>query len=499
MHISNFQNYSDIKRSNISILLGYGLMNFILVICYLLEVLKGSRTISYYIIFCILALLPFLVTVAEYKHNPESEKIKIMLPIGFGIFYCFIIFTTFSPVAYVYSLLIAALLICYGSPRLSALYMSATFLANIVQIVYGFFTNHYTSNDLPNIEIRVASYLLFSLYLIMSANNINTSNDKKLKTMEQDKEQISNMMNQLMAASKQLATSIGIVSEKMNILEASTNHTMASMQEVQEVTQGTTDTAESIQLQLEKTNQIQNTIEQVKNRSSVMTEALEDTRAELNSSRENIDTLIDRTKISNDANENVSKELEELNTYTVQMHSIIELIDNITTQTSLLALNASIEAARAGEAGRGFSVVASEISNLATQTQDATVDITTLIENISKELEEVIRVIAQMIENAKEQNKAASNTAKSFSAIADKTTMVYEEAAQMKSIVAELTNANNIIASGIETISAATEEVTAHSNETYEITSENTKTTAEIGRIIEELDQMTKDLTTLNI
>ena len=496
MHISNFQNYSDIKRSNISILLGYGLMNVILVICYLLEVLKGSRTISYYIIFCILALLPFLVTVAEYKHNPESEKIKIMLPIGFGIFYCFIIFTTFSPVAYVYSLLIAALLICYGSPRLSALYMSATFLANIVQIVYGFFTNHYTSNDLPNIEIRIASYLLFSLYLIVSANNINTSNDKKLKTMEQDKEQISNMMNQLMAASKQLATSIGIVSEKMNILEASTNHTMASMQEV---TQGTTDTAESIQLQLEKTNQIQNTIEQVKNRSSVMTEALEDTRAELNSSRENIDTLIDRTKISNDANENVSKELEELNTYTVQMHSIIELIDNITTQTSLLALNASIEAARAGEAGRGFSVVASEISNLATQTQDATVDITTFIENISKELEEVIRVIAQMIENAKEQNKAASNTAKSFSAIADKTTMVYEEAAQMKSIVAELTNANNIIASGIETISAATEEVTAHSNETYEITSENTKTTAEIGRIIEELDQMTKDLTTLNV
>lgn len=496
MHISNFQNYSDIKRSNISILLGYGLMNVILVICYLLEVLKGSRTISYYIIFCILALLPFFVTVAEYKHNPESEKIKVMLPIGFGIFYCFIIFTTFSPVAYVYSLLIAALLICYGSPRLSALYMSATFLANIVQIVYGFFTNHYTSNDLPNIEIRIASYLLFSLYLIVSANNINTSNDKKLKTMEQDKEQISNMMNQLMAASKQLATSIGIVSEKMNILEASTNQTMASMQEV---TQGTTDTAESIQLQLEKTNQIQNTIEQVKNRSSVMTEALEDTRAELNSSRENIDTLIDRTKISNDANENVSKELEELNTYTVQMHSIIELIDNITTQTSLLALNASIEAARAGEAGRGFSVVASEISNLATQTQDATVDITTLIENISKELEEVIRVIAQMIENAKEQNKAASNTAKSFSAIADKTTMVYEEAAQMKSIVAELTNANNIIASGIETISAATEEVTAHSNETYEITSENTKTTAEISRIIEELDQMTKDLTTLNV
>ena len=491
MHISNFQNYSDIKRSNISILLGYGLMNVILVICYLLEVLKGSRTISYYIIFCILALLPFFVTVAEYKHNPESEKIKVMLPIGFGIFYCFIIFTTFSPVAYVYSLLIAALLICYGSPRLSALYMSATFLANIVQIVYGFFTNHYTSNDLPNIEIRIASYLLFSLYLIVSANNINTSNDKKLKTMEQDKEQISNMMNQLMAASKQLATSIGIVSEKMNILEASTNHTMASMQEV---TQGTTDTAESIQLQLEKTNQIQNTIEQVKNRSSVMTEALEDTRAELNSSRENIDTLIDRTKISNDANENVSKELEELNTYTVQMHSIIELIDNITTQTSLLALNASIEAARAGEAGRGFSVVASEISQMAQQTKDSTVQISQLIENVSNAIQMVVEVSSSMISMIESQNETTEKTAESFTVIEKNSDNVYGHSNELAAYVTKLADANKKIIDSISTISAISEEVAAHASDTLSATESNNVIVEELAALSGQLETLAQEL-----
>lgn len=212
------------------------------------------------------------------------------------------------------------------------------------------------------------------------------------------------------------------------------------------------------------------------------------------SSQENIKQLIEHVNISNKANENVSRELEELSTYTDQMQSIIELINGITTQTSLLSLNASIEAARAGEAGRGFAVVASEISNLATQTQQATVDITSLIGNISTELSQVIAVIEQMIQNADEQNVAANNTAKSFVEITDRTNQVATQAGQLNQLVKELTDANSAIAQGIATISAATEEVTAHSNETFETTSENSEITSEVGSIIEELNQMAQNL-----
>ena len=70
--------------------------------------------------------------------------------------------------------------------------------------------------------------------------------------------------------------------------------------------------------------------------------------------------------------------------------NIIGIISNIATQTNLLALNATIEAARAGEAGRGFVVVANEVKNLSGQTQRATIDITTQIQEIQGSIGETV-------------------------------------------------------------------------------------------------------------
>ena len=92
---------SDISMSNFVSIVSYTIINIILVACYIIEVVKGSRTIGYFTVFCILAILPMVFAYILYLRNKDSNIVKYAIMVGFCVFYLFIIFTTTSPVAYV--------------------------------------------------------------------------------------------------------------------------------------------------------------------------------------------------------------------------------------------------------------------------------------------------------------------------------------------------------------------------------------------------------------
>lgn len=98
-----------------------------------------------------------------------------------------------------------------------------------------------------------------------------------------------------------------------------------------------------------------------------------------------------------------------LKSHSQEIDNIIKLITNIAQQTNLLALNATIEAARAGESGRGFTVVAGEVKELARETSASAEDITYKIETIQGSSQEATAAITDVVE-AMEQVTNLSNT-----------------------------------------------------------------------------------------
>ncbi|TWX51045.1 methyl-accepting chemotaxis protein [Colwellia hornerae] len=111
---------------------------------------------------------------------------------------------------------------------------------------------------------------------------------------------------------------------------------------------------------------------------------------------ENIQSIEHLSKIMTQS----SGEIEKLSSETKNIVSILDVIKGVSSQTNLLALNAAIEAARAGEAGRGFAVVADEVRQLAQRTQEAALEIETMIDNLETGTNAVVASMEESQKNS---------------------------------------------------------------------------------------------------
>ena len=342
----------------------------------------------------------------------------------------------------------------------------------------------YLGQDAGFIQISVMILLCITSIYATISNQKNTDENIESITAAQDRTEAT--LREVMEMSSRMETSVADITAELNKLETAFDSTKTAMEEV---SVGSGESAAAIQQQTAQTEAIQEKVNTVSEVAETIGNNMEHTIEILDAGKEEMTGLKEQAEDSARNSELAAQKLETLDHYMQEMHSIVEIISKIANQTSLLALNASIEAARAGEAGRGFSVVATEISGMATQTKDATGNIAELIQNVSGAIGEVVTVIRQMIDGIGSQREGTMRAADSFTAIEDSSYTIVDNLGEMLQIVEALKTANQEIVDSIQTISATTEEVSAHASETLEAEERNREI---LQKITENMNSMVK-------
>lgn len=245
----------------------------------------------------------------------------------------------------------------------------------------------------------------------------------------------------------QVATSIA--SSSQNLSSSSAEQAAA----LQETTAAVEETSTTIAKNAENAKQSTQVSEQAQHTASRGKQAVDDMVTSIEEISQSNVEIMQQIDASNHEISDIVKVIAEIGNKT-------KVINDIVFQTKLLSFNASIEAARAGEHGKGFAVVAEEVGNLAQMSGNSAKEITEMLDGSIKKVEEIVRNtktrVEVLVQSAKSKVQSGTVTAKRCGEILDE---IVTNVTHVGSMVAEISNASQQQAQGVQEINKAMNEL----------------------------------------
>lgn len=172
----------------------------------------------------------------------------------------------------------------------------------------------------------------------------------------------------------------------------------------------------------------------------------------------------------------ISKRIETVNTTVDKVSNIVSVIEEISSETNLLSLNASIEAARAGDAGKGFAVVAQEIRVLSDNTNTELENIKQIISSLVEECRYCVQASSTIVEDNAKQKEEIKAVLDEFGSLDEQIQKTAEKADEIEELVTAMIELND--------------DITKSSNSLTDVSAANAAATEEMNANIEELNAM---------
>lgn len=271
-------------------------------------------------------------------------------------------------------------------------------------------------------------------------------------TMSANSYELNDTSSQTLAANNEISKAVEDVAEGSTGMAASISNINENLLEMSNETK---DINESV-------NEIRNQTTAVQDSSKIM--------------NDKIKSMQDSSRKMDDGISAISKRIETVNTTVDKVSNIVSVIEEISSETNLLSLNASIEAARAGDAGKGFAVVAQEIRVLSDNTNTELENIKQIISSLVEECRYCVQASGTIVEDNAKQKEEIKAVLDEFGSLDEQIQKTAEKADEIEELVTAMIELND--------------DITKSSNSLTDVSAANAAATEEMNANIEELNAM---------
>jgi len=436
------------------LLLCYGFLSSIIVNVKVL----GETNNSILYIPVIISVFGIIVTLIAYIRYGNSKVFVFVIFCAAILTHFADLSTTSSTYSFVYGFPILIAGIIYLKRKLQKVISAALIFVNAVYIIRMYFIYGLAKPYLDMVYVEISSILLATYISYKVVIVLTKNNQENISEIQKGTEIQRSIAEKMSYISEELFKNISASKETIAKLNRSFNNINWS---IKEIAGSSEHTAQSIQEQANTCSEIQIFTTQVDEKNYDMRSATQKVVTAVTIGNVSTKELREQANIVEKETNQAIQLTGKLDDSASNVLKIVDAIISISNQTNLLALNASIEAARAGSAGKGFAVVASEIRNLSEQTKEATTQISNILNELIKEVDNTKVSIENAGKSVFKQNEIIGNSEHNFQEIEyvlkELTATIKDAEVFMEDIV----KSTNSIAENITHLSATTQEVSA--------------------------------------